>query len=84
MNNITVANNQTNPQTQDTIEEAVQEALLAAEFFGLVPRDPSVPPSHLPANASLDNYLEPAEAYADIPVGMDELIVLARNGGSRR
>jgi hypothetical protein len=83
MDKIVTINNQTHLQTQSTIEEAVQEALYVAEFFGLVPLDPNTPPALLPADSPLVGYLESAETYADAPVGLDDLIVLAKFGGRR-
>lgn len=83
MDKTVTTNNQTDLQTQNNIEEAVQEALYAAEFFGLVPRDPNTPPALLPDDSPLVDYLESVETYADAPVGLDDLIVLARFGGRR-
>ena len=81
MDKIVATNNQTDRQTQNAIEEAVQEALLVAEFFGLVPDELNA--SLLPAGSPLVDYLETAEKYADVPIGVDDLAVLAIFGGRR-
>lgn len=84
MNKNVTINTQASHQTQNVVEEGVQEALLAAEFFELIPCNPNTPPSLFPVDSPIINYLETAKIDMEIPLGMDDLIVLAHFGGKRK
>ncbi len=61
------------PQSQNSIEDAIEEALLVAEFFDRTSRDVNACPSQLPPGSPLANYLETAQKHITVPVGVDEL-----------
>ncbi len=83
MNQIAVKENQTNSQVKHAVEEAVQEALLAAEFFGFIPHELNVPSPPLPIDPSLVGYLRVAKMDMETPMGLDDLDVLLHAGGRR-
>lgn len=64
------------PQPQSSIENAIEEALLVAEFFDHLSRDANALPHHLPSESPLVDHLETAQKYINVPVGIDELSAL--------
>jgi hypothetical protein len=64
------------PQTQSSIEDAIEEALLVAGFFDHVSRDEDALLYHLPPNSPLADHLETAPQYIDTSVSVEDLRLL--------
>ena len=61
------------PRTQRNIEEAVEEALFVADFFGFIVPDSNKHPLNLSTDSQLADYLETAHEHIDSLYGEDEL-----------
>lgn len=64
------------PQSQSSIEDAIEEALLVADFFDHLHRDANALSHRLPPDSPLADHLGTAPQYIDTTISVEDLRLL--------